>query len=235
MKTKEYILISIIVLLTIALPIIGYWSSSFEFSKDFSSAVNRQLAYQSSTLILTIVFLVILWKFKSKEFIKYFKKGNITAMIAPVPALGIKPKNNENWMHLGKNFSIVITAVTLVVVYFQVINRNEFDYSKLLFVLPISVGFSLINSFVEESITRLGIVIALKNIIPDKSIMVISGVLFGSVHYWGTPGGIIGVIVAGFLGWFLAKSILETKGFFWAWFIHFLQDIVIITAMLAIE
>ncbi|MFT6005009.1 MAG: hypothetical protein ACI8UQ_002153, partial [Bacteroidia bacterium] len=55
------------------------------------------------------------------------------------------------------------------------------------------------------------------------------------VHYFGTPGGIIGVIVAGFLGWFLAKSILETKGFFWAWFIHFLQDVVIITAMLAIE
>jgi membrane protease YdiL (CAAX protease family) len=133
------------------------------------------------------------------------------------------------------NFSVIITLVTIVVIYFQVIKGNNFDYSKLLFVLPISIGFSLVNSFVEESITRLGVVIALKGIIPDKYIMVASGILFGSVHYFGTPGGLVGIFVAGFLGWFLAKSILETKGFFWAWLIHFLQDIAIITAMLAIE
>jgi membrane protease YdiL (CAAX protease family) len=234
-KTEEYILISIIVLLTIALPIIGYWSASIEFSKKISAVVNQQLIYQSSTLILTITFLIILWKLKKKEFVQHFKKGNIAATITPVPIVGIKPKNDENWLHLGKNFSIVITAVTLVVIYFQVISGNNFDYSKLLFVLPISVCFSLVNSFVEESITRLGIVITLKYIMPDKYIMIVSGIIFGCVHYFGTPGGIIGVLVAGFLGWFLAKSILETKGFFWAWFIHFLQDVVIITAMLAIE
>ncbi|MGK0308852.1 MAG: hypothetical protein ACI8RP_001819, partial [Urechidicola sp.] len=164
-KAKEYILISIIILLTIVLPIIGYFSSSIEFSKNISAVVNRQLIYQSSTLILTIVFLIILWKLKTKEFVQHFKKGNIAATITPVPLVGIKPKNNENWMHLGKNFSIVVTAVTAVVIYFQVINGNNFDYSKLLFVLPISVSFSLVNSFVEESITRLGIVITLKDII----------------------------------------------------------------------
>jgi len=32
----------------------------------------------------------------------------------------------------------------------------------------------------------------------------------------------------------LAKSILETKGIFWAWLIHFLQDIIIFTALLTI-
>jgi hypothetical protein len=37
--------------------------------------------------------------------------------------------------------------------------------------------------------------------------------------------------LAGFLGWFLAKSIGETHGFFWAWLIHFLQDVVIITGL----
>jgi len=30
-----------------------------------------------------------------------------------------------------------------------------------------------------------------------------------------------------FLGWLLAKSIAETEGMFWAWFIHFLQDLII--------
>jgi uncharacterized protein len=35
--------------------------------------------------------------------------------------------------------------------------------------------------------------------------------------------------LAGFLGWLLAKSIVETRGIFWAWFIHFLQDVIIFT------
>ncbi len=234
-KAKECTLISIIILITIALPVISYWSTGIELSKNISVLVNRQLIYQSSTFILAVVFLFVLWKLKTKEFVQYFKKGNIAATIKPEPLVGIKPKNNENWWHLGMNFSVIITLVTMVVIYFQVIHGNNFDYSNLLFVLPISIGFSLVNSFVEESITRLGIVIALKGIIHDKYIKIASGILFGSVHYFGTPGGLLGVFVAGFLGWLLAKSILETKGFFWAWFIHFLQDIVIITAMLAIE
>ena len=42
------------------------------------------------------------------------------------------------------------------------------------------------------------------------------------------PNGIIGVTMAGILGFVLAKSMYETHGFFWAWTIHFLQDILII-------
>lgn len=36
--------------------------------------------------------------------------------------------------------------------------------------------------------------------------------------------------MAGLLGWLLAKSVVETNGIFWAWFIHFVQDIVIFSA-----
>jgi hypothetical protein len=41
------------------------------------------------------------------------------------------------------------------------------------------------------------------------------------------PGASIGVLLAGFLGWILAKSMRETRGMFWAWFIHFWQDVLI--------
>lgn len=61
----------------------------------------------------------------------------------------------------------------------------------------------------------------------------LSGALFGGVHYFGIPGGLIGVALAGFLGWLLAKSITETRGVFWAWSLHFLQDLVIFTAVFA--
>jgi hypothetical protein len=52
-------------------------------------------------------------------------------------------------------------------------------------------------------------------------------VLFGMAHYYGVPYGFPGVILSGFLGWILSKAMIETKGFFWAWFIHFCQDILI--------
>ncbi len=50
---------------------------------------------------------------------------------------------------------------------------------------------------------------------------------FGFAHYYGMPNGIVGVLMAGVLGWLLGKSMLETRGLFWAWFIHFCQDILI--------
>ena len=93
------------------------------------------------------------------------------------------------------------------------------------------IVFALTNSFVEESITRLGVVVVLKNKLKERTIPLVSAFIFGIVHYWGNPRGIIGVIVSGFLGWFLTKSILETKGIFWAWFIHFLQDVIIFSAL----
>jgi membrane protease YdiL (CAAX protease family) len=91
--------------------------------------------------------------------------------------------------------------------------------------------FSLTNSFGEEMIFRLGIVSPLKGLIAPMTIFFISAVLFGIPHFAGMPNGIIGASLAGILGFVLAKSMYETNGFFWAWLIHFLQDLVIIGSL----
>ncbi|MDG7001290.1 MAG: CPBP family intramembrane metalloprotease [Nitrososphaerota archaeon] len=59
--------------------------------------------------------------------------------------------------------------------------------------------------------------------------LLITTAYFGLGHFYGMPNGIPGVELASFLGWFLGKSLLETKGFFWAWTIHFVQDVFIFT------
>ena len=59
-----------------------------------------------------------------------------------------------------------------------------------------------------------------------------SAVVFGLPHYFGTPSGIVGALIAGFLGWLLATSLVETQGLLIAWAIHFVQDVVIITSMI---
>ena len=49
------------------------------------------------------------------------------------------------------------------------------------------------------------------------------------------PSGVIGILLAGLLGYVLSKSIYETNGIFWAWFIHFLQDVIIIGSLYLIK
>jgi hypothetical protein len=59
----------------------------------------------------------------------------------------------------------------------------------------------------------------------------VNAAYFGILHFYGVPYGYVGVLLAGFLGWLLAKSMLETRGLFWAWFIHFWQDVWIFSFM----
>lgn len=42
---------------------------------------------------------------------------------------------------------------------------------------------------------------------------------------------VVFTLLAGVLGYVLAKSVLETQGFFWAWIIHFFQDVVIFSSV----
>lgn len=234
-RTKEIILLLFIVVLTISLVIVSSWTNEIVIFSNLPKMINKQIIYQAITLLGAIFFLSVLWLTKKKEFQSYFQKGNISADILPEPIIGIKPKPTENWFHFGRNFAIIISGVTAIVIYFQLIKDSGISVGDILNVLPFSIVFALSNSFVEESITRLGVVVVLKDILNDRTIPLISALIFGTVHYGGNPGGFLGVIVAGFLGWLLAKSILETKGIFWAWLIHFLQDIIIFSALLTIK
>ena len=233
-KSKSISLLILIITLTISLVFLSHWAKEIILFENLPKKINSQIFYQSISVFGTIIFLFILRHTKKTTFKEYFQKGNVSAEILPEPLIGIKPKAKENWLHLGINFSVIISGVTAIVIYFQLIKGTGIAIGDFLNILPYSIVFALSNSFVEESITRLGVVVVFKNILKDRSIPFVSAIVFGTVHYWGNPGGILGVIVAGFLGWFLTKSILETKGIFWAWFIHFLQDVIIISALLSI-
>ena len=235
LKLKDILLLVLIVILTASFLFVGKWTAGIVVFENLSPLTNHQIVYQGVTLLIAFALLLILWGFKREEFQTYFRKGNISAEITPEPWARIKPIPNENWFHFGRNIGIVISLVTAIVIYFQLIHGKDISGSNILSILLFSLVFSLTNSFVEESITRLGVVVVLKGKLKERTIPLISALIFGIVHYWGNPGGIPGVIVAGFLGWFLAKSILETKGFFWAWLIHFVQDVIIFTARFLAE
>jgi hypothetical protein len=194
------------------------------------SYLDGQLKYQITAILLAFFTLILVFMVAPTSFNKYFAIGNISAPVVPVPVVGISPAPNETWLQIGTNFAFIITAVTFIFIYFQLIKGKKIQkqYFHLFFWV---IVFSLMNSFTEEMITRFSVIALLDTLIPLSYIYLVSAFIFGSVHYFGTPGKIPGVLLAGFLGWFLAKSIGETHGFFWAWLIHFLQDVVIITGL----
>lgn len=145
----------------------------------------------------------------------------------PVPAIDLQ---EESWLQLGGRFALIISGVTFVVIYLQLIKGNKIQKKNLRIFIWVLV-FSLMNAFTEEMVPRFSVVALLDGLIPLSYVYLISALIFGSVHYFGMPGKIPGVLMAGFLGWLLAKSIGETQGFFWAWLIHFLQDVIIFTGL----
>jgi membrane protease YdiL (CAAX protease family) len=95
--------------------------------------------------------------------------------------------------------------------------------------IPAALLIAVINAFNEEFTLRAAPISELLRAVGKKQALMITTVLFGLGHFYGVPSGLLGVLLSSFLGWFLGKSMLETKGFFWAWLIHFLPDAFIFT------
>jgi membrane protease YdiL (CAAX protease family) len=161
--------------------------------------------------------------------LRYLRLNRFAGDMAPVRWLLIK--QGENWRRQGWQFAIMLTLVTAAVISQQIPVEN-FTTKNLFAVLPMAFALALSNSLVEELIFRHSIVSAFDNHRLKKYAPLVSGAIFGCAHYFGAPGGFIGVLMAGFLGWLLAKSMQETGGIFWAWSIHACLDVVIFSAML---
>ncbi|MBN1398142.1 MAG: CPBP family intramembrane metalloprotease [Bacteroidetes bacterium] len=84
------------------------------------------------------------------------------------------------------------------------------------------------NAFTEEAYFRASILSTLHDVIGKTHTLLITIVLFGLSHWlYGSPPGILGFLMTGFLAYLLGKSMLETKGILWPWIIHFVPDVVV--------
>lgn len=217
---------------TILLYAAGYFSKQLNWTVLDHPYLNQQFKYQVLLVILAACSLVVSFLLNSKNFIEFFSWGRLDAPTTPLKILGIR--EGESWKSAGISMSLIITAITALFMYFQ-LKETTIQWSVIRQGAIWIVLFSLTNSFGEEIIYRLGMVVPLYRNLPPNSIFIASGVLFGLAHMYGMPNGIIGVTLAGILGYILAKSVLETNGIFWAWFIHFLQDVVIIGSIFLVN
>lgn len=190
--------------------------------------VNFQFNYQFLLLLITSLSLTVTYFINKENFLNYFRFGNISSPAKELKFFGIK--TNDSWLITGISLTIFISLATATFMYFQ-LKQAQADWALLQSVIFWILLFSLTNSFGEEMIYRMGIVSPLKGLLQPMTIFIISAILFGIPHLAGMPSGLIGATMAGVLGLVLAKSLYETNGFFWAWTIHFLQDVIIIGSL----
>jgi membrane protease YdiL (CAAX protease family) len=227
-------MITFLTFLFVALAIAGIFSlrpvtAKIETVFHSNPIVDTQIKFQSLQLGLAVIFLAVIHFLKPENFAYFFRVGDVNAHIGKITWLGVT--GNETWLEIAASLGFFITLGTAIFMFFQ-LKKARVDYRYFVSSLLWAIPFSIANAFSEEAIFRIGIVSPLFGIFSVSIVILISGIVFGLPHYFGMPSGIIGALMAGFLGWLLAMSLVETQGIFLAWAIHFVQDVVIITSMI---
>ncbi len=170
-----------------------------------------------------IIFLILLY-FKKKPGNFFIKKGNIDAEVKPIKWILKEP---TTWKKFGTAFMFYISLGTIIFLLVAGGIPSFIQLTGLLKLLPFIIFFAVINAFYEELAYRASFLSVLEEKIGGQQSLYMTSVLFGIGHFYGVPYGVVGVLMATFLGFLLGKSMLETRGFFWAFLIHMVQDIII--------
>lgn len=193
-----------------------------------NSFVNKLAKYQIFALTIGILVMtsILVLNPDSKRFLNL---GQLDIIAEKEKWLGINGKTS--WKVNGLQLLLFVSIATGIFMFLAVKytnSINNFQWS----IIPLVLLFSLTNSLAEELIFRFGILGGLFNHLPKMTILILSAILFGLPHYFGFPNGLIGVLMSGVLGYILCKATLETTGLSIAWTIHFIQDIIIFTALM---
>jgi membrane protease YdiL (CAAX protease family) len=200
------------------------------FSMTAYGQLNFLLTMQAFILPVSFLVLLAIYLYDREAFRMFFRIGDLFAKAQPLRLLGIG--KDSTWKKAGPLLTIIVTSVTVIVTVIGVRGMDGVISGKLIALFPLALIMAATNAWSEEIFTRFTIVAGLQGRVRAAHKYWISALIFGLPHYYGTPGGLLGIVLTGILGWLLAKSVEETKGMFWAWFIHFIQDVVIFTAQL---
>jgi membrane protease YdiL (CAAX protease family) len=154
----------------------------------------------------------------------FLVRGNPNAPGQPTRLLLLKEPTP--WDRIVRKFLPVYIIIVLIVLGVQVLPISR-QFSQILIYLPAIVIAAAINAFGEEFEFRSMTLARLEPVFGSRLAIILTAALFGLLHYFGQPGGPFGVLLAGYLGWIAAKSMIETRGFVWVFLIHFIGDFII--------
>lgn len=225
---KMFYTLLVVGIATVLLVTAGSFTNQINVQFHSNNFVNGLAKYQVFALIVGILttMAVLILNPESKQFLKIGQLGTIAY---EEKWLGINGKSS--WKINGLQLLFFVSIATGIFMFLAIKYTNSISNFQWSFV-PLVLLFSLTNSLTEELIFRFGVVGGLFNYYPKLTILIISAILFGLPHYFGYPNGFIGVLISGVLGYILCKVTIETKGLSIGWLIHFIQDIIIFTALM---
>ncbi len=199
-----------------------WWQSWFPLSAGFTISM---FGSQLRRLVVAMIMLGSLFLIYRQTQRFYFIPGKLNA---PAGKEGPIIDEGTPWNKLGWILSLCITLGTLTFLWLN----GRPSLQSLVAVLPMLPSvliLAALNAFNEELSYRAAFLAPLVPVTGKTHAILLTATTFGLAHFYGVPYGIIGVIMSFVLGYLLSKSMVETRGFFWAWLIHFLQDTAIFT------
>jgi membrane protease YdiL (CAAX protease family) len=181
-------------------------------------AVNITFTMQMIVLLVSFLVLTLMFFYRREQFKLFFRWS------------GPPSTDRASWNGFGPMIALAFTMGTLLFMSAGAHAQHGAMNAGFFRLLPLVLLFAATNAWSEEIFTRFVIVTGLYGKLNPTAICWISAIVFGGPHFLGTPSGLFGVLMAGLMGWFLARSVIDTKGMGWALFIHFLQDLVIFGA-----
>lgn len=205
----------------LSLPVWRTWQTQQSFTV---AALTLQLVEMGVALLL-IGLLFLLRKRRQRFFLV---RGDLAAVAEPVKWLGQKSPG-PLW-----SFGLVFTLVVIVAQFLMFIlplspAPNTWLLTPL---IPVLLLLAISNGFNEEIILRAAPIATVYEVVGKPNAIWMAAVLFGLSHYiGGIPSGIPGVLITTCLGWFFGKCLVDSRGFFWPWLFHALQDVLPFTLM----
>jgi hypothetical protein len=175
--------------------------------------------------VLVMLVVLLLMGLRRSDF--YLAVGDVKATAEPT-RLKI-PHRPQPWTVFGRNYAIISVGLLL---FFLIPalkpSLANFTAGLLLF----AAVCAAMNSFAEEFLYRSALIPQVLPLFGKGATLMLVPAWFGLAHYFGVPNGLTGVLLAGVGGWFFAKSMIETRGMAWAWFLHFLADFTVYLVLL---
>ncbi len=208
----------------------GYWAnqqirsiprwSEWEASSSWPLGM---AGIQALEFTIGVAMVVILFSLRFRRKDLYLAKGQLNAPGDPIPWLGMKQP--VSWMTFALIFAGISFVGSLAISSISTTFTLK-ELSAVLAFLPAILLVAASNGINEELIYRSALFPSLSGCLGKYQLLLLNAVFFGLAHSAGTfPTGLIWAAVVAFQGWVYGKAMLETRGFFWSWFMHAIADV----------
>ena len=200
------------------------WWDAFPVDGSFTEAMaGIQLARVGVALLMVLALFLV---FRRRE--RFFLA--VGDLRAPAAKEGVIIAEGTRWHRIGWVSAAAITSGTLAFLWLAG-RPDPAQFADVVPLLPMVLLFAATNAFGEELSYRAVLLAPLVPVVGNRQAILMAATYFGIAHYYGVPYGVIGVGMSFVLGYLLSKAMVETRGFLWPWFIHFLQDVAIFSFM----